>query len=393
MGLGRFVGLGLGYAAHGFLRAARSLTDAEIEGQVGRRVRKLAYAENRWQGDAFLYRNLDGVFDPFAHRHFRQIAGLPTGFINETDLRRLVVTATHIGSGFFNNTGTMPLMCIGVKHGNVSGAGVGDDPVDVVKKMIDGDPEAIFGGYVLVNFSVTLEIAEILRKHRAENQNGRYVTGKARRPFDGIIARQIDADAIEYLKRKDERCRMIIHGALWGHALGEMDRSRLFSQVRRGFMTQGPRDFVLDLEAPYMERVNLEPAEPAEVTEQRRRDLVLGWAVGSTANSNTIVLARDDRILSVAVGNQSRVIAAIVATLKKERAGCDGRGFAAYSDSFFPYLDAIVELRDKGLRSLLTSSGPNEVKNQAVRDFSVANGITLYMGPDAKIRGFAGHGA
>ena len=44
MGLGRFVGLGLGYAAHGFLRAARSLTDAEIEGLAQKVVAAVAKA-------------------------------------------------------------------------------------------------------------------------------------------------------------------------------------------------------------------------------------------------------------------------------------------------------------------------------------------------------------
>lgn len=386
MGLTRLLGLTCGYAAHSLLGVARALTGAEIEGMVGRRVRQLAYAENRWQGDAFLYQNLETKPDSLAHHRFQQIAGAPAGFINETDLRRLIIVATHIASGFAWNFVKPPLICVGVKHGNVSGAGIGENPADAARKMVDGDPEAIFGGYVLINYEVTLEIARVLRLHRAEYRDGQYVTGRTRRVLDGIIAPNVHADAMEYLERQDQRCRIITNEFLKGwEMMTGIDHSHQFSPVRGGFMTQGACDLVLMLEDKDLELVG-------EASAQQRRDMVLAWAVGSTANSNTIVLAKDGRILSVAVGNQSRVIASVIACLKAERAGSEVGGSVAYSDSFFPYLDAVSILRDKGVSAILTSSGPNEVKNQQIRDYCKQNGIALLMGPDALIRGFFGHG-
>jgi phosphoribosylaminoimidazolecarboxamide formyltransferase/IMP cyclohydrolase len=119
------------------------------------------------------------------------------------------------------------------------------------------------------------------------------------------------------------------------------------------------------------------------------KDLILAWAVGCTSNSNTITLASDCMVMANAVSQQSRIAAVFLAKLKAERANIVTQGCVAYSDSFFPFDDAVKLLHSMRVRAILTSKAG--VRFEDVGRYCIENGIILYAAPDAMIRGFFGH--
>jgi AICAR transformylase/IMP cyclohydrolase PurH len=179
-----------------------------------------------------------------------------------------------------------------------------------------------------------------------------------------------------------------------------LDSTRRIRPVRGGVLEQPNYNFVLDLSADYMQY-------HGELTDQQKGDLILGWAVGSTSNSNTISLVKNGRLIGNGVGQQDRVGAVQLAltrttnefpsleeqgeslvlkvTLNKNKLN----GAAAYSDSFFPFPDGPELLAKAGIKAILTSSG--SVGDEQVIKTLTGAGVSLAMLPDKTGRGFFMH--
>ena len=121
------------------------------------------------------------------------MAGSPLSYNNICDVDRMMQTMTHIGAGFEKNFNSIPLIAIGAKHGNACGAGVSEEPLDAIGKMLQGDLRAIFGGCVMLNFPVDEKIAEELI-HK--------FIGEGRRLLDIVAGPSFTSEAVEILSRK-----------------------------------------------------------------------------------------------------------------------------------------------------------------------------------------------
>lgn len=305
------------------------------------------YGENRWQTNARI--SITDPEDPFAPDRFIIKEGTDRSYINFTDIDRLLQSATHIAAGFKKNFGKIPPIAIGAKHGNLCGAGVGED---ALKKMLSGDPQAISGGWVLVNFAIGKKEAMLLKEGRI---------------LDGVIAPEVTDEAIEILARKSGKCRIVVNKALKTQ-LAKLDEHMRLRYIRGGFLTQSNYSFVPEL---------------------KDKDLLLAWAVGSTSNSNTVTLIKNGMMIANATGQQSRVLACKLAMLIAKTAGHPTRGAAAYSDSFFPFIDGPKVLADAGITKLFVTSG--SIRDQEVFAYLKKRKIKLFSLPDEKARGFYNH--
>lgn len=342
------------------------------DGMLGRKVRACRYGENGYQVPAALY-GTDSS-DPLALDKFQLVAGADPSYNNFGDLDRMLQTATHIASAFDVNRGKVPVIALGVKHGNPCGAAVGDDPIAVIQKMIAGDTRAIFGGLCMINFPVGEEIAEELLS---------YLTPPGeRRILDGIVAPSFSEKAIEMLKRKGDKCRFLANPALNLLNRESLDRALRFRYVRGGFLLQPNYTFVLDFNDPRLTKTAALPIE-------KENDLLLAWAVGSTSNSNTITLVRDSALIGNGVGQQDRVSCCQLAIRRATDAGHETSKAVAYSDSFFPFPDGPAVLIEHGIQAVFASSG--SVKDKEVTQLCQKWGVPLYLIPDAVGRGFYGH--
>ncbi len=339
-------------------------------GIFGERVATCKYGENAWQAPAHLYGT--ETDDPLALDKFTVVEGTPPSYNNWCDLDRLLQTMTHIVAVLSNNNREVPFIALGCKHGNVCGAALSFDTRFVLQKMMAGDPLAIFGGLVMTNFAIVDdEVADVL-------------SGKM---LDGIVTPGFTGDTIARLRRKGDKCRFITNPALHqlrGVSDGEtfMDRTPRFRYVRGGFLRQPNYTFVLNLFDSRLQKFGHESS-------QRRSDILLAWAIGSTSNSNTVTLVKDDKLIGNGVGQQDRVGAAKLAIERATRSGHIINNAVAYSDSFFPFPDGPQVLIDAGVRTILTSSG--SIKDQLTIDLCRERGVALYMIPDSVGRGFFGH--
>jgi len=332
---------------------------------------KLKYGENPWQpGAMFVYTETD---DPLAMQKFIRIEGTERSAINLLDTNRMVQNITHIVAGMeVNKIKDSSKVAVAVKHGNACGAAVGSDAAEVIKNLISGDPLAVFGGSMMVNFPINEELAELMITFKA---NG------GRRILDNIVCPGFTKGAIELLKRKKDKCRFVVNKALAKLSKKSLDMSPNRKDIRGGYIIQPNFTYILDFDDPDLKIYG-------KISEAQKKDIILAWAIGTTSNSNTISIVKGF-LLGNGVGQQDRVGAADLAIYRAKRSGHDLNGAVAYSDSFFPFTDGPETLMKAGIKVILTSSG--SVADEKVIESCRAQNATLLMIPDVKARGFFGH--
>lgn len=361
-----------------------------VSGDIALRDAPTKYGENPQQADAVFYADNRINIDSLGIDQFEHIQGMERSFINITDIDRLLQTCTHIAAGFERNFGSVPAMAVGVKHGNACGAAYSDNLVDAVKKMLEGDTRAIFGGVVMVNGVIDKDVADALLNHAMD--------GGQIRLLDGVVGSAVTKEALELLSRK--KLRVITNPALAKLSEKSLDTSRRIRPVRGGLLEQPNYTFIQDLSAEHMQQFG-------DISDPQKKDLILAWAVGCTSNSNTITLAKNGMLIGNGVGQQDRVGAGqlalsrtttempeiikdgknITITIKLDSSKLDGA--VAYSDSFFPFSDGPMVLASAGIKTILTSSG--SVMDEEVIQTLTKAGVSVLMVPDKVGRGFYQH--
>jgi len=263
---------------------------------------------------------------------------------------------------------------VGVKHGNACGAAETANSHQAIANMLDGNPQAIFGGSVIVNFPLDKSHAELLMTHSMK--------GGDRRVLDVVVAPVVTDEALAILARKEGKLRVLTNPALHFTDMFSLDRNIRDRYVRGGRLVQQNYDFV-----PSYPEIG---AGIRALPESKRRDMLMAWAIGSTSNSNTITLVKDSMLIGNGVGQQDRVSAALLALEKAYKAGHNPEGAVAYSDSFFPFKDAPLELANAGIVGILATHG--SIRDDEVRQaLEEVGGVTFITLPDSQARGFYGH--
>lgn len=347
------------------------MSDGEYKGFLGGWEQACGYGENRNQSPAILY-SLVGNSDPLAVAGFTVVAGQNPGYINLTDVDRLLYTVTHLVAGHKKSPdGWYPYIAVAVKHGNACGVGIGESPKEALELMLTGDPQAIFGGVVMTNFQITGELAQALLHYKSEQH---------RRLLSGICAPSFDDEALKTLGRKDGKYFLATNPALSEVDSRLIDRREHVRFVRGGFLTE-PNYKVLKLSGAEVQGVSL--------TKQQWRDLVTGIAICGTSNSNTITLVKNGQLIGNGVGQQDRVGAAELAVKKALDAGHDIEGAVAVSDSYFPFADGPRVLIDAGVRVIFSTTG--SLRDSDTQRLCQQTSVTLVQLPDEHARMFFGH--
>jgi phosphoribosylaminoimidazolecarboxamide formyltransferase / IMP cyclohydrolase len=365
-------------AATYILESAKHIGGSAFFGITGEKVAEPLYGENPWQKNAGVYISR-GSKNPLAFHRFEQHGGIEPSYNNVAEFaERMTQTMTHIAAGFEKNFGSVPAIAIGVKHGNACGAAFDDDPAEAIKKMLRGDPRAIFGGSVMLNFELDEELANLLMHYGVKKG--------ATRPLDIVVAAGIEQEVTEVLQRKTGRLRLLTNPALLELGVQSLDTAQRYRYIPDGVVVQDNYTFVPKL------KKEAQISAGGWVSEQQEKDLILAWGVGSTSNSNTIPIVKDGMLLGNGVGQQDRVGAAELAIKRAVDSKHKTRlkGAVGYSDSFFPYPDAPESLVEAGIGVILTSSGSiNDPKVfERMKELGIKSFLTM---PDGEVRGFFGH--
>ncbi|MDP1845914.1 MAG: hypothetical protein Q8L09_04175 [Candidatus Moranbacteria bacterium] len=363
------------------LESAKFHSKEKYNGAVGEQVAETLYGENAYQTPGKLYSNLTPTLslsrrgsDSLALDKFKVLTEMAPSYNNICDIDRMLQTLTHIAAVFEINSVSAKYYGVAVKHGNCCGASYGDDKIEVIKKVVEGDPRAIFGGLSMFNFDFDEAEAEILLTHLMEN-------GK-RRLLDGIVTAGFSEKALELSRRKKDKCRFIVNPALENLNKNNFDTTKRLRYVRGGFLTQPNYTFVLDYNHPEI-RIQ------GEIDEKNKSEILLAWAISATSNSNTITLVRDGKLIGNGVGQQDRVGCCELAIKRAKDAGHESEGAVAASDSFFPFSDAPEVLIDAGIKAIFATSG--SVNDGEIQKLCADKSATLIQIPDKLARGFFGH--
>jgi phosphoribosylaminoimidazolecarboxamide formyltransferase / IMP cyclohydrolase len=354
------------------LESSKFHSKEKYSGLIGEQVTETLYGENAYQVPGKLYSC--GTEDPLALNKFQIITEMAPSYNNTCDIDRMLQTLTHIIAGFEVNNIPAKYFGVAVKHGNCCGAAYGDDKSEVIKKVVEGDPRAIFGGLTMFNFDFDEREAEALLTHLMDKGQ--------RRLLDGIVTAGFSEKALELARRKKDKCRFIVNPALADLGKDSLDTAKRFRYVRGGFLTQPNYAFVLDL---MQSEINIQ----GELDESIKSNSLLAWAICATSNSNTITLTKDQKLIGNGVGQQDRVGCAELAIKRAKDAGHDAMGAVAASDSFFPFPDGPETLIKAGIKAIFATSG--SVNDETIKKLCADNGVILVQIPDKLARGFFGH--
>ncbi len=299
------------------------------------RVETLRYGENPDQVGA-RYRVAGG--DPWWD-HVVQHAGSALSYLNLFDAD----AAWRLVHELAADSGRAAVAII--KHANASGAALGQTLVEAFSAALAADPQSAFGGVVAVGGELDDELAEVIA---------------AGPQADVIIARSFSESAVERLRARRKATRL-----LSGPSPEPLSRSiRTFGDTA---LVQNADELIA---APSTWRcvTQVQPT-PAQLV-----DLGVAWRVCARTTSNAIVIARDGVAVGVGAGQQSRVVAAGVATTK---AGPLAVGAAAASDAFFPFADGLESLTDAGVTAIVQPGG--SVRDGEVIEAANRAGIVMLM--------------
>ncbi len=354
------------------LASAKFHSRESYDGLIGEQISETLYGENAYQVPGRLYSVKTN--DLLSLDKFEVLTDMAPSYNNFCDIDRMLQTLTHIVAAFKLNGEKATYFGVAVKHGNCCGAAYGNDKIKVIKKIVEGDPRAIFGGLAMFNFEFSEKEAEILFTHQIKKGQ--------RRLLDGIVVPGFSEKALELFRRKKDKCRFITNSALAKLGENSLDDAKRFRYVRGGYLTQPNYDFVLDFKHPELEIFG-------EIDAKRQADLLLAWAISATSNSNTITLVKNSMLIGNGVGQQDRVNCCELAVKRATDANHKISGSVAASDSFFPFPDGPELLIKAGVKSIFSTSG--SVNDAFTQELCQRKNVILAQIPDKLARGFFGH--
>ncbi len=294
----------------------------------------LPYGENPHQRAAF-YTQVGarrGVLS-----RVRQLHGKQLSFNNVLDLDGARAVSAELGDERAS--------CVIVKHNNPCGAALADDVLSAYREAFAGDPVSAFGGIIVLNRNVDVEVATALSEQFIEV----------------LFAPSYDEDALALLMEKpnvrlleDEERRR------------DPNRESDVRQVEGGLLVQ-------DRDASVSDRDQMEVVTEREPTDQEWRDLLFAWRICRHVKSNAIVIARNEATLGIGAGQMSRVDSVKIAV---DRPWIEERsGLAMASDAFFPFPDGPETAMAGGVSALIQPGG--SIRDSEVIAAANAQGATM----------------
>lgn len=293
----------------------------------------LRYGENPHQSAAF-YR-LPASAEPSVSRATLLKGGIDISFNNLLDAN----AAFELVKEFDEPAAVV------VKHLNPCGCAVDDDILVAYRKAYEGDVVSAFGGIIALNRGVDVELARTVmesysRFGKALGAGGFFA--------EVIIAPQFDKDGVEIirtLKSWGSRVRLM--------ETGPIDRAKIDARefdarcVVGGLLLQ-KRDLV------GWEPDALTYPTKAQPTEKQLEDLRVAWLSAKHTKSNTIVLAKNRKVVGVGAGQMNRVESGLIAF---KHAGDEAKGCAMASDAFFPFPDNVQNAANAGVAAIVQPGG------------------------------------
>jgi phosphoribosylaminoimidazolecarboxamide formyltransferase / IMP cyclohydrolase len=219
--------------------------------------------------------------------------------------------------------------CVIVKHANPCGVAIASDALAAYDRAFKTDPTSAYGGIIAFNRKLTADIASAILD---------------RQFVELIIAPEVDADALEICKRR-ENVRVLVTDGL-APSNGRYE----YRSVDGGLLVQ-TRDQGMVGKADLKVVTKRQPT-PAELD-----DLLFAWQVCKYVKSNAIVYVKDCMTVGVGAGQMSRVYSSRIAAMKAKDEGLTVAGAVMASDAFFPFRDGLDVAAEFGIKAVIQPGG------------------------------------
>ena len=271
-----------------YMELAVYLGNGRFDAMIGEKARQLAYGENKYQSPATLFRAYDS---PLAWHNFNVLTGDPS-YISIADGDRALGVMCAMTEAFRINCQRIPAICIACKHGNPCGIGISFDwPGVAILKALFGDPIAVMGAELMVNFPIDGEMGRIIYEVQEAE---RCEVGRRYWSVDVLYAPSVDSAIVELLGNKERR-RILVNPAL---SNPESTRMWMRREVQGGWIRQKDYHYVLDLKDLVM---------ATEDFTRHVNNMIIAWAATWRSVSNTVAIANDDMLQALGAGQQDRM--------------------------------------------------------------------------------------
>ena len=268
--------------------------------------KKLRYGENPHQKGIY-YGKLNDLFE--------QLSGKDLSYNNLLDID----SAVNLMSEF-----TRPSFGI-LKHNNACGFSSSENLMEAWERALAGDPISAFGGVLIANREISLNMAKSIHKLF----------------FEVLIAPGFSKEALELLKIKKNRIILSKKNAKL--------ESVSFRSVLNGVLLQ-QKDLITDGD-------NLKTVSNINASKEEMNDLIFASKICKHTKSNAIVLAKNNQLLASGCGQTSRVDALNQAILKAKYFGFKLENAVMASDAFFPFPDCVEIAHKEGIKAIIQPGG------------------------------------
>ena len=292
-------------------------------------TKELRYGENPHQSGKFVG-NLNDVFD--------KLNGKSLSYNNLLDID----SAMNIILEFWNDKPTFAIL----KHNNACGLATRNNIFDAYRLALEGDPISAFGGVLISNANIDIKTSKLISELF----------------FEVIIAPTYEIDALELLKLKKNRIIL-------------KTKNLNFDKVSSRSCLNGKlvqeKDIVTD------SKEDLKYVTEKKPNNSQIDDLLFASKICKHTKSNTIVLVKNNQLISSGTGQTSRIDALNQAIDKAKKFNFDLRGAVMASDAFFPFPDCVEIALQNGISSVIQPGG--SIKDQLSIDFCNSNSISMVM--------------
>lgn len=301
--------------------------EKDVFKQSYNQAKVLRYGENPHQKGIF-HGDMDAIFD--------KLHGKELSYNNLLD----VDAAVNLMAEYKNDKPTFAIL----KHNNACGVATRDTIEEAYKEALSGDPVSAFGGILISNKTINLATATLIHELFCEV----------------VIAPGYDSDALATLKGKKNRV-ILVQKEL------ELPK-RQFRTILNGVLEQD-KDYITDKKADF------EPKTKTVPTAQEMLDLEFANKLVKHTKSNTIILAKEGKLLASGTGQTSRVDALNQAIHKAKSFNFDLNGAVMASDAFFPFPDCVEIAKNAGITAVIQPGG--SIKDQLSIDYCNENELAM----------------
>ena len=212
--------------------------------------------------------------------------------------------------------------CVIIKHNSPCGIGVGKNITEAFSRALSVDSLSAFGGVVALNKKCTVDLAKKINKVF----------------FEIIVAPSFDAGSLKiFSKKKNLRVLSLKDYSTAGFSI---------KTIGGGSLGQERDDSKL------LKNQLVVPTKK-KLTPNQISTALFAWKVVKHTKSNAIVVAKNNKIISISGGQTSRVDATKIAFEKTKIP----KGCVVASDAFFPFKDSIEAMARHKIAAIVQPGG------------------------------------